>query len=285
MKTTIHHWKRLCGITTIMFIFIFFFPSLVEAQGDLLVTPRRIVFEGNRQRHEITLANTGQDTATYSISFLQYHMNEDGSFEVITEPRPGQMFADPYLRFFPRTVTLAPGESQVIRMQLRRDAGMVEGEYRSHIYFRAVPKERPLGEEDNLTDSTAIGIRLTPIFGITIPAIIRVGNVSARVNISDLELTKNSDNGPQLKMSFLREGNQSVYGDLTVDYEAPGAGRINIAVVRGIAVYTPNKIRRFTMNLDSGNNIDFAKGKLIVRYSSSNDAKYEVYAEKILSLN
>ncbi len=260
-------------------------PVFSVAQGDLLVTPRRIVLEGNKQIEEITLANTGQETAFYSISFLQYHMTEDGSFEEITEPRPGQMFADPVLRYFPRSIELAPGESQVVRMQLRRLPNMAEGEYRSHLYFRAVPDEKPLGQEDVLTDSTAIGIRLTPIFGISIPVIVRIGELPVSLSLSDLKLERTEDNRLVLQTTLNREGRKSVYGDLTADYLAPGAEPVNVGVVRGIAVYTPNTLRRFSMPLTIPEGIDVSKGKFVVSFSSSNEAKPEVYDEKVLMLN
>jgi P pilus assembly chaperone PapD len=266
-------------------IVVLLLPSFSSAQGDLLVTPRRIVFEGSKQREEITLANTGQDTAYYSISFLQYHMTDDGSFEEITEPKPGQQFAEPFLRFFPRSIQLAPGESQVVRMQLRRLPNMADGEYRSHLYFRAVPDEKPLGEEDILADSTAIGIRLTPIFGISIPVIVRVGNLSSKVVISDLALQKEENQPPALNIVLNREGNQSVYGDLSVDYTGTDGKQINVGLVKGIAVYTPNVLRRFTMPLNIPEGVELDKGKLLVRFSSSSEAKPETYDEKELGLN
>ncbi|MGC9354127.1 MAG: fimbrial biogenesis chaperone [Mariniphaga sp.] len=272
-------------IKTFILTLIFLFPLFAAAQGDLLVTPRRVVFEGNKQIEEITLANTGQDTAFYSISFLQYHMTEDGSFEEITEPKPGQKFADPLLRYFPRSIELAPGESQVVRMQLRRLPNMEDGEYRSHLYFRAVPDERPLGEKDMLTDTTAIGIRLTPIFGISIPVIVRIGDLSASLSITGLALEKAEDNRIILKTELNREGTRSVYGDLTVDYILPGEEPVNVGLVRGIAVYTPNNLRRFSMPLNVPEGIDFSKGKLVVRFSSSNEAKPKVFDEKELVLN
>ena len=266
-------------------IVVLLLPSFSSAQGDLLVTPRRIVFEGSKQREEITLANTGQDTAYYSISFLQYHMTDDGSFEEITEPKPGQQFAEPFLRFFPRSIQLAPGESQVVRMQLRRLPNMTDGEYRSHLYFRAVPEEKPLGEEDVLADSTAIGIRLTPIFGISIPVIVRVGSVSSKVVISDLALQKEENQPPALKIVLNREGNQSVYGDLSVDYTGTDGKQINVGLVKGIAVYTPNVFRRFTMPLNIPEGVELNKGKLLVRFNSSSEAKPEIFDEKELGLN
>ncbi len=279
MKNSGSLQRYLTGLIGGIFFSMIFSPVCTLAQGDLMITPRRIVFEGNKQRQEITLANTGQDTSTYTISFVQYNMTEEGRFEEITEPLPGQMFADPYLRFFPRTVTLMPDESQVIRMQLRRSGNMPEGEYRSHIYFRATPKVRPLGEEELLADSTAIGIRLTPIFGITIPVIIRVGNTSCQVSLSDLSLETTEDTTQVLHMVINRQGNQSVYGDLTVDYLAPGEDPVQVGLVRGIAVYTPNNRRQFGLTLSVPEETTLDQGKLIVRYTSAGDVNTEVYAD------
>src|SRR4051794_39184135 len=96
------------------------FFSEANAQGNLLITPRRVLFEGNKRSEELNLANVGQDTATYVISFIQIRMKEDGSFENITVPDSGQNFADKNLRFFPRTVKLGPNEAQTLKVQLLR---------------------------------------------------------------------------------------------------------------------------------------------------------------------
>ncbi|MCB9014284.1 MAG: molecular chaperone [Lentimicrobiaceae bacterium] len=263
-----------------IFTSILLTSSHLSAQGDLLITPRRVVFEGSKQSQELTLANTGIDTARYNVSFVQYRMNENGSFEQIEVPDSGQYFADKYLRFFPRSVTLAPNEAQVVRMQFRKLPDMKNGEYRSHVYFRAVPKETALGEEQ-LADSTAIGIRLIPIFGITIPVIIRVGELNLNVDLTDISLDTKSDTIPQLAVTFTRNGDKSVYGDLTVNWVSnTGGDPIEVGVVRGIAVYTPNKIRRFNMQLRKTEGVDYSRGKLVIKYQAPNDLKAEVYAEK-----
>jgi hypothetical protein len=82
-----------------------------------------------------------------------------------------------------------------------------------------------------------------------------------------------------------REGSKSVYGDLTADYVAPGAEPVNVGLVRGIAVYTPNTSRRFSMPLTVPVGTDLSKGKLVVRFSSSSEAKSQVFDEKELVLN
>ncbi len=275
--------------------FLFFFtvisgvlailPAKVAAQGDLLITPKRVVFEGSRRSMDLNLANIGQDTATYSISILQIRMKENGGFETITEPDPGQRFADRHIRYFPRTVTLGPKESQVVKLQVIRQGELTEGEYRSHIYFRAVPREKPLGKEETLIDSTSISVRLTPIFGITIPVIIRVGGSTARVSISDASLSFVENETPLLSLVFNRSGNMSVYGDLTVDHISSQGTITRVGIANGIAVYTPNTVRRFQFSLNKAPGVDYRSGKLSITYSSPSDVKPERFAGAEIQLN
>jgi hypothetical protein len=246
--------------------------------------PGRAVFEGSKKTIELTLANTGTDTARYNISMVQFRMKEDGSFEEITQPDPGQIFSDQYLRFFPRNVTLAPKEGQVVKIQLIKTSQLAPGEYRSHMYFRAVPVQKPLGEKEIPLDSSAISVRLVPIFGITIPVIIRVGASTAKVNFSDLSFEMADDTIPRLKLTFNRTGNMSVYGDLSVSYISLLGKITQVGVVRGIAVYTPNILRRFQFNLNKIEGIDYHSGKLHIVYTAPTDVKATRLAETELQL-
>jgi len=257
----------------------------LSAQGNLLITPRRVVFEGNKQSQELTLANTGVDTAKYTVSFVEYRMTEEGSFVQIDKPDEGQLFADKYLRFFPRSVTLPPNGSQVIRMQFRKLPDMQTGEYRSHVYFRAVPKESLLGEEQANVDTTSIGIKLVPIFGISIPVIIRNGNLDVKVNLTNIDLDLKSDTVPNLTITFERSGTKSVYGDLSVMWQSAQGEPVEVGIVRGLAVYTPNKLRKFKMQLRNVPGVDYTKGKLLIKFQAPNDDKAEVFAEKEFPLN
>jgi P pilus assembly chaperone PapD len=263
----------------------FVLPMALNAQGNLLITPRRVVFEGSKRSMDLNLANTGVDTATYAISLLQERMKEDGSFETITEPDSGQRFADRYLRFFPRSVTLGPNEAQAVKVQVIRSNELTPGEYRSHFYFRAIPNKKPFGEEEAVKDSTTISVKLIPIFGITIPAIIRVGESTTRVTITDLALEIINDTIPKLIMVFNRTGNMSVYGDITVDYISPQGKITRVGIANGVAVYTPNEKRHFQFNLNRVPGLNLKTGTLRVIYSASSDVKPVRLAEAELSLN
>jgi hypothetical protein len=254
------------------------------AQGNLLITPRRIVFEGSKRSMDVNLANTGQDTAIYAISIVQVRMKDDGGFENVTEPDPGQRFADRYIRFFPRTVTLPPNEAQTLKIQIVRSNELTEGEYRSHFYFRAVPKVRALGEDVPIVDSTTISVNITSIFGITIPVIIRSGTSTTQVSLTDPSFEFVNDTIPSLGFVFNRTGNMSIYGDITVDHVSIQGNKTRVGTANGVAIYTPNPIRKFRFNLKKVPGIDYNSGKLIITYSSASDVKPAKYAEVELAL-
>lgn len=279
--------KRLFLLSaTGLILFQVFFPFNTGAQGNLLITPKRVVFEGNKRSMDLNLANVGDDTATYAISLVQIRMTEEGGFETITEPDEGQMFASPYLRFFPRSVTLGPNEAQTVKIQVVKAGGLAPGEYRSHVYFRAVPKEKPLGEEEvTQQDPSTISVKLVPIFGITIPVIIRVGQPSVNVTLSDLALRFENDTIPRLRFTFNRTGDYSVYGDITVDHISPQGVVTRVGTANGIAVYTPNTKRSFEFGLYSDKGVNYGSGKLLVIYSAPSDMKPEKYAEAELMLS
>jgi hypothetical protein len=250
-----------------------------NAQGNLLITPRRVVFDGTRRVMELNLANSGIDTARYSISLLHYRMNEDGTFTEINEPDPGQNFADKNIRFFPRSVTLGPNEAQSIRMQVINQDRLSPGEYRSHIYFRSIPNLTALGDEGQLRDSTSVSVQLIPIFGITIPVIIRVGENNTKVHISDIALHNNGDTTRIIDFKINRTGNMSVYGDIKVMYETEAGKESQIGALNGLAVYTPNLFRRVLIELNGDKSVDYKRGKIKIVYSAQSETKPEIFAQ------
>jgi hypothetical protein len=271
-------------ILFILLISILSLSAQLFAQGDLLISPIRVVFEGTRQKEGLSLVNTGKDTATYSISFLQYTMKEDGSFVSVEKPDSGQMFADPYLRIFPRQVTLAPGEPQVVMLQCRRKTGMPAGEYRSHLYFRAEKNNKPLGMRNPVKDTTLLSVQLIPVYGLSIPIIIRSGEVHVRAAVSDLKLETGQDAAKILKLTIHRTGNISVYGNLTIHYFTEQGNSTEIGKVKGVGVYTNINKRNITIPLNLSPGMILKNGKLKVSYTSPDDTKKVVYAEGELAI-
>jgi hypothetical protein len=275
------------NLNNLLSFFIFLLTILsntVSAQGNLQIMPKRIVFEGTKRFQELNLANTGQDTAQYVISFINYKMNENGEFQEITSPENGQNFADKYLRIFPRTVKLGPNEAQTIKVQVIKTSSLVAGEYRSHLYFRAVPKLVALGDnEAKPVDDKGISIKLTPVFGLSIPAIIRVGESNAEVTLSDIALDT-IKSVSKLKITFNRTGKSSAYGDLVITHTSAEGIKRQVGIARGIAIYTPNSKRHFTLDLDQHKDVNYRQGKLDISFSTIRDAQTVPLADASLAL-
>lgn len=278
---------RILFLTTFTLLFV----AKAMTQGNLLVTPKRVLFDGPNRTEILNISNTGSDTATYQISFVQMRMTTNGSFENISVPDSGQQFADKNIRFFPRSVTLGPNEAQTVKLQLIRADQLATGEYRSHLYLRAVPTERPRGDTTG-SSASGISVKIVPIFGISIPVIIRVGQTQAQATIADARVlpplpSPSADaatvqSGPRLELLFNRSGNQSLYGDVSVSYISPDGKTTPVSSAKGIALYTPNLSRKVSIPLEK--KIDYTKGKLHVVYADQSPRPLRI-AETFITLN
>ncbi len=188
-----------------------FLSTNTYAAGQLMVSPTRIVFESSERTKQVNLINNGSETGRYRISFVRRKMTEDGKFEAVAENEPG-MYSDDIVRFSPRQVTLQPGQSQTVRLMLRKKHEMKDGEYRSHMLFQSLPD--PAATDINqLSDkgSKKLTVQLIPVVGITIPVIVRQGELSSTVSLSDLELNQANTVKAEktLSLKINRQGNSS----------------------------------------------------------------------------
>lgn len=263
-------------------------PAWSQGLGDLAVVPARAVFDGRTRSLELTLLNRGTKTTTYRISMVNRRMRPDGGFEEIGEPGPGERFAEKLVRYAPRQVKLVPGKAQTVRLMLRKPAGLEAGEYRSHLLFQAIP-ERVQGRsvEQPGPGEGQFRVELIPIFGITIPVIVRHGKLTSSVAISKVALAPPAEPGgvPALGFRLERSGTRSVFGDLTVSFAPKGGGEdLVLARLNGIAVYTPNTWRRLALRLRVPNGAALRAGNLRVSYRARPDDGGEVLASAVLEV-
>jgi hypothetical protein len=240
--------------------------------GDLLVAPTRIVLEGRTRAAEITLVNIGRAPATYRISLYHLRMLENGEMKEIETPEEGAPWSDDVVRYAPRQVTLAPNVSQVVRVQLRLPASLPDGEYRSHLLFRAVPREDAMPERSiekpAADDAKGFSVRLTPIYGVSIPLVVRHGQTSATAGLRNVSFQPARGEEPAaVACELQRAGNQSLYGNVTVTFvPSSGAQRV-VGMMNGVAVYTPLAQRTLRILLQPPPGLALAGGKLEVMFS------------------
>lgn len=228
--------------------------------GDLLVAPTRVVLEGNRRAAEVVLSNTGSKEATYRVELVHLHMDENGKYIELKDSeleKYGDKWADKMLRYSPHQVTLKPKETQTVKLMVRKVEGMPDGEYRSHLAFHANP-QKAVGEDIEAppVEEGKIAIRLLPVYGVSIPVIVRQGELSAKAGISALK-----QEGKKATVTLTRSGSRSVFGDVLL----LSAGKV-VGQLRGVAVLPPATKRNVTIEL-AGN----AVGPLTAEYRARAD--------------
>jgi len=252
----------------------------VLSQGNLLITPVRVVFQDTKSREDLNITNIGNDSSVFVISFLHYLMRNDGSFIEVAKG-DSSTYADKYLRIYPRRIKLGPNESQTIRLQFRKPAVLNDGEYRTHIFFRAEKNLSILGMRDPNADSTKMAVKITPIFGISIPVIVRSGNLSNNIHLSEIKMNNINDSISRLSFSIFRDGNRSSYGNVVVSFQQQGGKQVEIARSNGVGVYTEINYRNMIMQIPFNKNL-YRNGKLMVRYMSPPEEGNIVYGSSEL---
>ena len=200
--------------------------------GDLLVAPTRIVLDG-RKGAEVILNNIGEEAATYRISVEFRRMLPDGSLEDVAEITDADKAARDMIIYAPRRVTLAPREPQSIRISARPPKGLPDGEYRVHMLFRAIPPPTPVTDQ-SAQQAKGVSFKLIPIYGVTIPVIVRLGNLAVQAAISDVRVEQR-EGKPAIALQLSRSGARSTFGDIRI---LKSGVKDPIAIQRAVAVYT-----------------------------------------------
>ena len=273
----------------LLFVFLLTVPAVMaQGPGDLTVTPTRVSLEGRTRSAQIALINRADRTTTYRVSFTRMRMSEDGGFVEVTEPEPGERFADPLIRYSPRQVTLEPGESQTVRLLLRKPADLEPGEYRSHLLLHAVPAD--LGnsiETEAAGVDEGLAVRLVPIYRVAVPVIVRHGDLSAGAELSEVafEPAEDENGPPALSFQIARRGDRSLYGDVAVSFLSDrGGSPVEVGRLEGLAVYVPNPLRAVTMTLRPPEGTALEAGRLKVVFSEDRESG-AVVAEAELPLS
>ena len=203
-----------------------------HAAGDLLIAPTRVILDGRRGT-EVILNNIGDEEATYRITLELRRMNDQGRLDdvdVVAANDKEKAVLD-VIRYAPRRVTLPPNQPQSIRIGLQAIDALPDGEYRAHMLFRAIPKTPPA--DGSADTANSLRIQLIPIYGISIPVIVRKGNLQGTAALTNVRLGKDNE-GPTLEFDMARQGDKSIFGEIHVT--KPGVSE-PISVAKGIAIY------------------------------------------------
>lgn len=263
-------------------------PVFANAAANLLVTPTRIVFEERTRTAQVTLMNNGTEQGSYRISFINQNMTDSGQFVAVKENEKG-LFADSMVRYSPRQITLAPGQSQVIRLMLRKKRDTADGEYRSHLLFQSIPKASKSSIDSAVKEKPeGIKVEISPIVGISIPVIVRQGKLHSDVKLDNAHILSGTEANPKpsISVDMHRSGNKSVYGDFRAIFTPNNSSNsVIVGLANGVAIYSTNNFRQFSIPLRPPVDVSLKNGKIrIILLESGKNEKTGLIAETELTL-
>lgn len=264
-------------ITIIISILLFSFPAF----SNLLIHPTRVNLTPDLRTFVITVGNTANVPATYELSWSEKRALPQGGYEALDgkEVEAINSVSD-MVRFSPRRVTLNPGERQSVKLLLRRSRGLSDGEFRSHLRFKAVP-----GDSDSPNSASKLtSMKVNVVLNFAIPVALQVGNYNADIAIDSATIVINQRDGNSIvTTTVLREGLHSTWGNVEAYWKPRGGTETLLAKSGGVNVWA--EIDSLTQELTTVNSkFTPSDGELRVVYKGIGPFADITYDEKIFPI-
>lgn len=250
----------------LILIFCVLFISTNAFSQALVLNPNRIVFEGKTRKDQLIVNNPSEEKQTYRVSFENMQMQDDGKYINLQEKEKNGKYADKLIRFSPRTFTLEPKSSQIVRLMLRKPKKLEKGEYRSHMKVSVVPKT----EAPKVRNDESVNIQIQVHYGITIPVIVRNGKLDFKTKVEEfsvLDGIEDNEGKKMLQAKISRSGKRSVYGDLSLIHKSNSGEATVLKFLPGVSIFTPNEYRVFDVPFDIPEDVNLNSGKYELKYT------------------
>lgn len=235
----------------------------------LKITRKRIVFEGSQRAAVLSIINDTAEEQTYRLRWRQMRMTEDNAL-IPVEDNAQAALAEKFhdlVRYAPRRIVLPPGGTQQVRLMLTKAESLAEGEYRSHLWLQPEAGNAEFNAADGAS-SQRPQVQLKMLTGMTIPVIVRRGSMRVKATISDMQVAINPEGkGMDVAFTVGRQGNRSLYGDLTFTCD----GSVLAREVKGVAIYTDVTQRHMKMTVPFPGNDAASCKKVAVQYIADRD--------------
>ncbi|MEH6711192.1 MAG: fimbria/pilus periplasmic chaperone [Paraglaciecola polaris] len=248
-----------------------------NAGAELMISPTRVVFSERDRAQEIVLINSGSKLTTYRIEWQEKKALPGGGYASLTDQEMlTHQASSKMLRFSPKQVRLNPGERQIIKLALRKPKGLQDGEYRSHLLFRALPAPR-----DAKSEAEGMSMTLNLHMSYSLPVIVRQGKPDTSVSFEEYRFNYDETNElGQLSVTLSRVGKYSSFGNILAYWEPiAGGDRAMIARVNAYSVYP--ELQQAQTNL-VWLNADFkpTDGKLTLVYEGTGEFRGKMFDSK-----
>lgn len=245
------------------------------ARADLTIMPIRLLMEDRDRNAELTLLNSSNVTNTYRLEWGHRRMKEEGGYIPLTEPLDPLFDPNKTIRFSPRQVTIKPGQTQRIRLSVRRPADLPDGEYRGHLVLRKVARNTPRQS----SGKPGLDVQMNTNVGFSIPVVVRQGAFDAGVKINDpqfIQPTKAGDN-PILTLTLNRTGIHGINGTLRIYWTPVGEDERVIGTTKNINIFHEIDKRIIGVSLRENN---ITAGTIRITFEGQSKQRGVIYDEQ-----
>lgn len=250
----------------ILFFSLFLF-QLTNLSASISINTKYLLFDDKTRNNDVSIINASDAEQTYKVSFIYLKQNSNGSYEANKDP--ALIDAAKYLKVTPKIFKLKPYESQTIRVQKMSMADSKDGEYNLHMLIQEQPEDKPVNNVEK-EESKDLAIKIKALFAVSIPVVVRKGQLTATNTIDSAEFFVEEDT-IKLKIKLSRTGNRSSRGDLVLK-----SNKDILARAEGVNIFLSSNIREFTLSIGSKDDKDLLEKlqkNLVLSYEDSFNPK------------
>ncbi len=200
---------------TFILIAIIFVGTDVFAQ--VTIAPTNLFIDSRTKFGTYLVINGSNESQEINVDFLFGYTvsNEDGSRKVVYEDdeKAAEYSAANWVRAFPKSFTLAPGQRQVVRLRVVAPNDLADGTYWSRIRTTSSPVSTPVEVQSNEAITARVGIEIAQVTGLYY----KKGDVTTGIDITDMSTKMGDDGVLEVLADIKRTGNSPFLGSITAN--------------------------------------------------------------------
>jgi hypothetical protein len=211
-----------------VFLFgVMLFLLMGKANSTISVSPYYVLFDDNVRIQTMYIANKTDEVQRYRVNFENKYQKENGTYAIYEsgqKPIGIEGFADDLIRRELREIELEPKQAMPFRLMKRLKPDTKKGEYVSHIVFEKLLDQEKAKKVE--VGDGKIGIDIQARYKLSVPVVIRVGELQAHAEIVNPKIIEEGEN-IYVAFDILRKGNKSLRGNLKVMADGKEIGVLN----------------------------------------------------------
>lgn len=192
-----------------LIIFLFLsLPQIIFAQAQ--VFPTHITLTEDAPSSYLNLRNSTTGVQTYKVELVRFDMAKDGTLSI--NPKAESNLTD-IIKFSPKSITVPPGDKQVVRVMVTTFEELSLGEH--HLHVRFVPEAQKDANQDGAGKSRS-SMSLQARIAVAVPIVVRKGEGKLQASLEKVKATVDAKDDVTVSMQIKNSSPFYIYGDMEI---------------------------------------------------------------------